>query len=78
MPRKTERIETYYRGVAKVTNPDGTVDQVVIKESRFLNTVKRYMRAYPDGTIEQRDLVGYYTPWTADPVLMERGKDTNK
>jgi hypothetical protein len=67
MPRKTETIETFYRGVAA----DGTI----IKESKFLNTVQRHMRHHPGGTIEQRDLVGYYTPWTADPVLMQRGKD---
>jgi len=36
------------------------------------------MRAHPDGVIETRDLVGYYTPWTPDPVLMERTKDKRK
>lgn len=56
MPRKTETIETYYRGVA----PDGEV----VKESKFENAVKRAMRHYPDGEIETRDLVGYWTPWT--------------
>jgi len=55
MPRKTETIHTEYRGV--------TADGEVIKESKFLNTVKRHMRTHPDGTIETRDLVGYYTPW---------------
>ena len=70
MPRKTEVIETFYRGVAA----DGTV----IKESKYLRTVQRYMRAHPDGVIETRDLVGYYTPWTPDPVLMERTKDKPK
>lgn len=70
MPRKTETIHTEYRGVAA----DGTV----VKESKFLNTVARYMRAHPDGTIETRDLVGYYTPWTPDPVLMDRAKDKRK
>lgn len=78
MPRKTEKLDTYYRGVAKVKNPDGTIDDVVIKESKFLSTVQRYMRHYPDGVIETRDLVGYYTPWTPDPVLMERTKDKPK
>jgi hypothetical protein len=56
MPRKTERIETYYRGL--------TADGELVKESKFLNTVQRYMRAHPDGSIDQRDLVVYYTPWT--------------
>jgi hypothetical protein len=70
MPRKTEKLDTFYRGIAA----DGTV----VKESKFLNTVQRYMRAHPDGTIETRDLVGYYTPWTPDPVLMERTKDKRK
>jgi hypothetical protein len=56
MPRKTETIHTEYRGL--------TADGQVVKESRYLNTVKRYMRPHPDGVIEQRDLVGYYTPWT--------------
>lgn len=56
MPRKTETIETFYRGVA----PDGTV----VKESKSKTTVARYMRHHPQGTIETRDLVGYYTPWT--------------
>jgi hypothetical protein len=58
MPRKTETIDTFYRGVAA----DGTV----IKESKYRNTVARAMRHHPDGTIETRDLVGYYTPWTAE------------
>jgi hypothetical protein len=64
MPRKTERIETYYRGLDR----DGNV----VKESKFLNTVQRYMRAHPDGTIESRDLVGYYTPW--QPIPKEDSK----
>lgn len=55
MPRKTETIETHYRGVT----PDGEV----VKESKFKNAVVRAMRHYPDGEIESRDLVGYYTPW---------------
>jgi hypothetical protein len=64
MPRKTETIDTFYRGL--------TADGELVKESRFLNTVKRYMRTHPNGTIEQRDLVGYYTPW--QPLE----KDTDK
>ena len=64
MPRKTEIIETYYRGV----KADGTV----IKESKFLSAVQRVMRHHPTGAIEQRDLVGYYTPWTPDKELMNR------
>ena len=64
MPRKTERIDTYYRGIAA----DGTV----IKESKFLTTVTRHMRHHPTGTIESRDLVGYYTPWT--PIEKDKGK----
>lgn len=59
MPRKTEIIETTYRGVAA----DGTV----VKESKSRNTVKRFMRHHPTGTIEQHDLVGYYTPWEPSP-----------
>ena len=55
MPRKTEIINTEYRGVAA----DGTV----IKTSKYRNTVARAMRHHPAGTIETRDLVGYYTPW---------------
>jgi hypothetical protein len=70
MPRKTETIATYYRGL--------TADGELVKESRFLNTVKRYMRVHPDGVIETRDLVGYYTPWTLDPILMEHAKDKRK
>jgi hypothetical protein len=30
------------------------------------------MRAHPDGTIESRDLVGYYTPW--QPIPKEDSK----
>ena len=71
MPRKTETLDTFYRGVANVTNPDGTVDSKVIKESKSKTTVERYMRHHPAGTIETRELVGYYTPWT--PVVPEGG-----
>ena len=67
MPRKTEVIDTYYR----LVDADGDV----VKESKYLNTIRRYQRHYPDGTIETRDLVGYYTPWTPDPVLTDRTKD---
>lgn len=59
MPRKTETISTEYRGVAA----DGTV----IKTSFSRKTVARYMRHHPDGVIETRDLVGYYTPWITAP-----------
>lgn len=59
MPRKTEVIETYYRGVS--------ADGEVVKESKIRNTVKRHMRHHPAGEIQTRDLVGYYTPWTASP-----------
>lgn len=68
MPRKTETIETYYRGV--------TADGEVIKESKFKNAVGRAMRHHPDGVIETRDLVGYYTPWTK--AEDETGKDTDR
>jgi hypothetical protein len=66
MPRKTEKIATYYRGVA--------ADGAVVKESISRKTVARYMRHHPAGTIETRDLVGYYTPWTPAP----EPKDTDK
>jgi hypothetical protein len=66
MPRKTEILTTEYRGVT----PDGTV----IAESKQRNTVKRKMRHYPDGDIQTRDLVGYYTPWTTSPEPKEDGK----
>lgn len=56
MPRKTETIHTEYRGVS--------ADGEVLKESKSRNTVARVMRHHPAGTIEERDLVGYYTPWT--------------
>lgn len=56
MPRKTEIIETYYRGLA--------ADGSIIKESKSKATVERYMRHHPNGVIETRQLVGYYTPWT--------------
>jgi hypothetical protein len=56
MPRKTEIIETIYRGVA--------ADGEIVKESKSKTTVERYMRHHPQGTIETRHLVGYYTPWT--------------
>jgi hypothetical protein len=62
MPRKTETIATYYRGI--------TAEGEVIKESASRKTVARYMRHHPAGTIETRQLVGYYTPWapaTAEP-----------
>ena len=61
MPRKTEIIATEYRGL----NADGEV----IKESKSKTTVERHMRHHPDGEIQTRDLVGYYTPWT--PVTKE-------
>lgn len=64
MPRKTEVIATYYRGVS--------ADGEVIKESKSFTTVERPMRHHPQGTIETRDLVGYYTPWT--PVTKEDPK----
>jgi hypothetical protein len=32
------------------------------------------MRHYPDGDIQTRDLVGYYTPWTTSPEPKEDGK----
>ena len=64
MPRKTEIIETYYRGVA--------ADGSIVKESKSKTAVERYMRHHPAGTIETRDLVGYYTPWT--PVTKEDPK----
>lgn len=63
MPRKTERIQTYYRGV--------TADGKVVKESLSRKTVVRYMRHHPNGVIEERDLVGYYTPWAASPEPKE-------
>lgn len=56
MPRKTETIATYYRGVS--------AGGETIKESKSRAAVERYMRHHPEGTIETRDLVGYYTPWT--------------
>jgi len=56
MPRKTEKIDTFYRGV--------DADGEVVKESKSKKTVERYMRHHPEGCIETRDLVGYYTPWT--------------
>lgn len=59
MPRKTEKISTEYRGVA--------ADGSIVKTSKFRNTVARAMRHHPDGRIETRDLVGYYTPWTPAP-----------
>jgi hypothetical protein len=59
MPRKTEIIDTFYRGVA--------ADGEVIKESKSKTAVERPMRHHPDGTIETRDLVGYFTPWTPVP-----------
>lgn len=64
MPRKTETIATYYRGIAA----DGTL----IKESKSLTAVQRYMRHHPDGTIETRDMVGYYTPWTPMPKQADK------
>lgn len=67
MPRKTETIETYYRGV--------TADGEVIKESKFRNAVERSMRHHPDGKIESRDLVGYYTPWAAVETSNREGVD---
>ena len=59
MPRKTEVIDTYFQGV----NAAGEV----IIESKFRNTVKRKMRHHPDGEIQQRNLVGYFTPWVKSP-----------
>lgn len=59
MPRKTEVIATYYRGV--------TADGEIVKESKSKSTVERYMRHHPTGEIQTRDLVGYYTPWTPVP-----------
>ena len=56
MPRKTEVIQTEYRGIS--------ADGQVVKESKSKTTVDRYMRHHPNGTIESRDLVGYYTPWS--------------
>ena len=56
MPRKTETIDTYYRGI--------TADGQLVKESKYLTTIQRHMRHHPNGTIEKRELVGYYTPWT--------------
>ena len=64
MPRKTEVIETTYRGVS--------AEGEVVKESKSRTTVERYMRHHPDGTIESRELVGYYTPWA--PVTKEDPK----
>ena len=64
MPRKTEVIETTYRGVS--------AEGEVVKESKSRTTVERYMRHHPNGVIEARELVGYYTPWT--PVTKEDPK----
>lgn len=55
MPRKIETIRTEYRAV------DG--DGETVKESTSQKTAERYLRHRPDGTIETRDLIGYYTPW---------------
>jgi hypothetical protein len=66
MPRKTEIIDTFYQGV----KADGTV----VAESKFRNTVKRKMRHHPDGEIQERNLVGYFTPWTASPEPKEADK----
>jgi hypothetical protein len=63
MPRKTEVIDTFYQGVTK--------DGRVVKTSKSRNTVKRFMRHHPDGEIQTRDLVGYYTPWTTSPEPKE-------
>jgi hypothetical protein len=59
MPRKTEIIDTFYQGVS--------ADGEIIVESKFRNTVKRKMRHHPNGEIQERNLVGYYTPWTKSP-----------
>ena len=66
MPRKTEIIDTFYQGV----NAAGEV----IVESKFRNTVKRRMRHHPGGEIQQRDLVGYYTPWVKSDEPKEDDK----
>jgi hypothetical protein len=70
MPRKTETIDTFYRGV--------TAEGEVIKESKNRNTVARVMRHHPAGIIETRDLVGYYTPWTPATAEPQPKQDETK
>lgn len=69
MPRKTEIIHTEYRGVS--------AEGEVLKESKSRNTVARIMRHHPAGSIETRDLVGYYTPWVPASAESDKKEETS-